>query len=145
MTDVLTPQQRHLNMSRVRGKNTKPEMLLRSRLHARGFRFRIHRRDLPGSPDIVFPCYKAVIFVNGCFWHGHDCSRFKIPATRSEFWADKIAANRERDMRALAMLAKMGWRTLVVWECSLKGPAKHPLEQVIDQIADWLKSGNTTK
>lgn len=138
MTDVLTPEQRRLNMSRIRGKDTKPEMLLRRGLHARGFRFRLHRRDLPGCPDLVFPHYHAVVFVNGCFWHGHDCPMFKLPATRTEFWAAKIASNRNRDARALERLAAAGWRTLVIWECKLKGRARQPVSEVVNEIAAWL-------
>ena len=140
MVDVLTPEQRRLNMSRIRSKDTKPEMLLRRGLHARGFRFRLHRRELPGCPDLVFPHYRAVIFVNGCFWHGHDCPMFKLPATRTEFWAAKIAANRARDARALERLAAGGWRTLVIWECLLRGPARQSSEDVLDLVAKWLRS-----
>lgn len=139
MVDVLTPEQRRLNMSRIRGKDTKPEMLLRRGLHARGFRFRLHRRDLPGCPDLVFPQYHAVIFVNGCFWHGHDCPMFKLPATRTEFWAAKIAGNRARDAHALEGLAMLGWKALVLWECTLKGPSRQPVEEVIDWISGWLR------
>lgn len=139
MADVLTPDQRRLNMSRIHGKDTKPEMLLRRGLHARGFRFRLHRRDLPGCPDLVFPRFRAVIFVHGCFWHGHDCPMFKLPATRAEFWKTKIEKNRERDIRALEGLAAAGWRTLVVWECTLRGPRRKPVEKVLDQIDGWLR------
>jgi DNA mismatch endonuclease (patch repair protein) len=142
MTDVLTSEQRRLNMSRIHGKDTKPEMLLRRGLHARGFRFRLHRRDLPGCSDLVFPCFRAVIFVNGCFWHGHDCSMFKLPSTRTEFWSAKIAGNRARDARVLESLAAAGWRALVVWECVFRGPARRPADEIFDQIAVWLRSAN---
>lgn len=138
MADVLTPEQRRLNMSRIRGRDTKPEMLLRRSLHARGFRFRLHRRDLPGCPDLVFPALRAVVFVHGCFWHGHDCAMFKLPATRTEFWAAKIAGNRNRDILALQDLSAAGWRTFVVWECDLRGPARRPLEIIIDEVVAWL-------
>ena len=144
MTDVLTPEQRHLNMSLIRGKDTKPEMLLRRGLHARGFRYRLHRRDLPGCPDLVFPRLRAVVFVHGCFWHGHDCPRFKLPATRSEFWATKIAANRERDVRALESLVAGGWRVLVIWECTLKGRQRRFATEILDEIIRWLNSGQIT-
>src|SRR5262245_20506194 len=93
MADVLTPEQRRLNMSRIRGADTKPERLVRSALHARGFRFRLHRRDLPGKPDLALPRYRAVILVHGCFWHGHKCSLFQLPETRREFWEAKIRGN----------------------------------------------------
>src|ERR1700719_1649815 len=99
MGDVLTPEQRRLNMSRIRGRDTKPELLLRRGLHAAGLRFRLHTERLPGRPGLVFPRYRAAILVHGCFWHGHDCPLFKLPATRSEFWASKIAGNRTRDNR----------------------------------------------
>jgi DNA mismatch endonuclease (patch repair protein) len=110
MTDVLTPEQRRLNMSRIRGKDTKPEMLLRRGLHARGFRFRLHRRDLPGCPDLVFSHCHAVIFVNGCFWHGRECPMFKLPATRAEFWRTKVLRNVERDRIAQEKLMRDKWR-----------------------------------
>ncbi|HZY61275.1 MAG TPA: very short patch repair endonuclease [Edaphobacter sp.] len=138
MTDVLTTEQRRLNMSRIRGKDTKPEMLLRRALHARGFRFRLHRRDLPGRPDLVFPQFHSVIFVNGCFWHGHDCPLFKLPATRTGFWAAKIEGNKKRDCRALEDLAISGWRTLVLWECALKGPKREHMDLIADRVANWL-------
>ena len=140
MTDVLTPAQRRLNMSRIRGKDTKPELLLRRGLHACGFRFRLHRRDLPGCPDLVFPRFHAVVFVHGCFWHGHGCPMFKSPTTRPEFWAAKIEGNRARDLRASEDLKAAGWRTLVVWECTLRGPERLPIEQVLAWISEWLLS-----
>ena len=139
MTDVLTPAQRRLNMSRIHGKDTRPELLVRRGLHARGLRFRLHRRDLPGRPDLAFPRLRAVVFVHGCFWHGHDCPMFKLPATRSEFWASKIASNRQRDAQVLESLAASGWRSLIIWECSLRGPARRPLDQILDQVAEWLR------
>jgi DNA mismatch endonuclease, patch repair protein len=145
MADVLTPEQRRLNMSRIRGRDTKPEMLLRRGLHARGFRFRLHRRDLPGCPDLVFPALRAVVFVHGCFWHGHDCAMFKLPATRTEFWAAKIEGNRRRDVRALQELSPAGWRTFVLWECDLRGPARRPLESVIDEVVAWLTRGGQAR
>lgn len=140
MTDVLTPEQRRLVMSRIRGKDTKPELILRRGLHAAGFRYRIHARELPGRPDLVLPRYRAVIFVNGCFWHGHDCPMFRLPETRREFWATKISANRERDRRQKVELSEDGWRCLVVWECSMRGKARHPVADVISACARFLKS-----
>lgn len=139
MVDVLTPAQRQLNMSRIRGKYTKPELLLRRGLHALGFRFRLHRKDLPGRPDLVFSARRAVIFVHGCFWHGHDCALFKTPSTRTEFWMAKIAANRQRDDRTVADLAAAGWRVLTVWECSLKGHRRLPVPEVIGQCAAFVR------
>jgi DNA mismatch endonuclease, patch repair protein len=140
MADVLTTEQRRLNMSRIRGRDTKPELTLRSGLHARGLRFRLHRKNLPGCPDLVFPCFHAVVFVHGCFWHGHDCPMFKMPATRAEFWATKIGGNRARDGRARLGLARAGWRTLVVWECALSGPCRRSVDSVLDEVMAWLNT-----
>lgn len=138
--DRLTPEQRSLNMSRVRGRDTKPELLLRRSLHAAGLRYRLHRRDLPGSPDLVFPSRGAVAFVHGCFWHGHDCPAFRLPATRPEFWRTKIDTNRERDARAHAALCDAGWRVLTVWECALRGRGRLPLPVVVGAAAAFLSS-----
>ncbi len=139
MVDVLTPVQRRLNMGRIRNKNTAPEMLLRRELHKRGLRFRLHRRDLPGCPDLAFPGLRAVVFVNGCFWHGHDCPKFILPKTRTEFWAAKIARNRARDASVLEELSARGWRTRVVWECALKGTHGSTIEDAVDGVVEWLR------
>ncbi len=139
--DVLTTEQRRFNMSRIRGKDTKPEMLLRRGLHAAGLRFRLHAPRLPGKPDLVFPKHHAVMLIHGCFWHGHDCPLFRMPATRPEFWAKKISGNRERDFRSAKALRLAGWRLLTVWECSLKGPARKPVDEVIDYCATFIKGG----
>jgi DNA mismatch endonuclease (patch repair protein) len=139
MVDVLTSEQRHLNMSRIRSADTVPEMLLRCALHRRGIRYRLHRKDLPGCPDITLPKYKSVIFINGCFWHGHECAMFKLPATRREFWETKIQKNRKRDMRALSALISDGWRTFVLWECAIRGPARRPLDTIVGEIIFWLE------
>lgn len=110
-------------MARVKGKNTAPELIVRRLVHAGGFRFRLHRRDLPGSPDLVFPRYRAVIFVHGCFWHRHEgCSRTTTPKTRTAFWNNKFEANVARDARVAAELEQQGWRVLVLWECETKNP-----------------------
>ena len=127
-------------MSGIRGTNTKPEVLLRKGLHARGFRFRLHDRSLPGKPDIVLPRYRAVIFAHGCFWHGHDCHLFKWPSTRPEFWQGKIERNRTVDARSEAALAEAGWRQAIIWECALKGRTRLPTQDVISACADWLQS-----
>ena len=139
MADVLTPEQRRLNMSRIRGKNTKPELVLRRGLHAKGFRFQLHRRDLPGRPDLVFPRYRSVILVHGCFWHGHGCSLTKMPATRPDFWAAKIANNRDHDQRVLVALHGAGWRTLVVWECAIRGPNRQSEDVVLSSCIKFLE------
>jgi DNA mismatch endonuclease, patch repair protein len=138
MPDVLTREQRHLNMSRIRGKDTKPEMLLRHGLHALGFRYVLHQRALAGCPDLAFPRYKAVIFVHGCFWHGHDCHLFKVPGTRTDFWLEKIARNVERDKKAFAALRQEGWRVLTIWECALRGTQRINLDKVLGKAKAFL-------
>ena len=109
-------------MSRIKGANTKPEIGVRSLLHRIGYRFRLHRRDLPGTPDIVLPGRKAVVFVHGCFWHGHACKRTKMLKTREDYWAEKIDGNRRRDARKRRQLRALGWKVVVVWECETKKP-----------------------
>jgi len=130
-------------MSGIRDRDTKPEKLIRSMLHARGFRFRINRRDLPGRPDIVFPGLKAVIMVHGCFWHGHDCPLFRLPGTRTEFWAAKIGRNRENDARVTRALLDAGWRVGTVWECALRGRGKD-IPGTVEALAAWLRSDSRT-
>lgn len=137
--DVLTAEQRRLNMSRIRGKDTKPEMLLRRGLHAAGLRFRLHVSDLPGRPDIVLPRYRAAILIHGCFWHGHDCKLFKLPTTRREFWTKKISGNRARDERSAEALHRAGWRVMTVWECSVKGPARRPPTEVVGSCVAFIR------
>lgn len=138
MVDVLTPELRRLNMSRVRGQDTKPEMLIRRGLHARGLRFRVHRCDLPGRPDIVLSSRKAAIFVHGCFWHGHDCSLFRMPSTHPEFWGKKIAANKQRDAAAIEALDALGWRVGVVWECAMRGSGRLSPEILLDRLMNFV-------
>ena len=121
MTDVHTREQRSRNMAAIRSRNTKPEVRVRRVLHALGFRFRLHRKDLPGAPDIVLPGRKLAVFVHGCFWHGHDCARgARVPKQNRPYWTQKIERNRQRDVRTQAELIARGWTTLVVWECELK-------------------------
>ncbi|GBQ14684.1 very short patch repair endonuclease [Swaminathania salitolerans] len=144
MADIVTPEVRSRMMSGIRGRNTKPEIMLRKALHAQGFRFRIHDRTLPGRPDIVLPKWKAVILVQGCFWHGHDCSLFRMPSTRQEFWCEKIEGNRARDARNREKLIGQGWRVFEVWECAMKGPERLNPEQVIEMAASWLREGAST-
>lgn len=107
-------------MSGIRGKDTRPEIIVRQALHRAGFRFRLHRKDLPGKPDIVLPKYHTVIFVHGCFWHGHGCRYFKVPKTRTDFWLDKIMANAKRDRLQEDALRAAGWRVFTVWECDIR-------------------------
>ncbi len=141
MADVVDPATRSRMMSGIRGKNTKPELLIRKALHARGFRYRLHC-DLPGRPDICLPKHRAVIFVHGCFWHGHGCHLFKWPSTRPEFWRAKIERNCEVDKAAEARLNDLGWRVATVWECALKGKSRLDLGEVIGRCTDWLVSDN---
>src|SRR5438067_7398142 len=118
MADVHTKEQRSRNMAAIRGRDTKPEMIVRRIVHRLGYRFRLHRRDLPGRPDVVLPRHRSVIFVHGCFWHQHSCRYGRVvPATRAEFWKTKRDENMARDIRNIKALRKMGWRVLVVWEC----------------------------
>lgn len=140
MTDVHSKETRSKNMAAVSGKNTKPELLIRKALHRRGFRYRLHDKNLPGKPDLVFPKYKAVIFVNGCFWHHHDCHLFTWPSTRKDFWKSKIEANKTRDIEAIKQLRSMGWRVLTIWECSLKGKSRLPAETLISIVSNWIVS-----
>lgn len=126
-------------MSRVRSRDTAPELAVRRSLHAAGFRFRLHGRGLPGRPDLVFPKYRAVIFVHGCFWHGHDCPRGRPPATRTEFWGAKIARNRARDTATEQALHDAGWRVLTVWECGVSGPARRDPAALVALCAAFLR------
>ena len=125
-------------MSGIRGRDTKPELLLRKGLHAMGFRYKLHDKSLPGKPDLVFPRYRAVIFVNGCFWHGHDCHLFKWPKSRKDFWREKIKSNIDRDRLVTSQLKEQGWRVLRVWECALKGRTRIGLDEVLEDSALWL-------
>jgi len=144
VADIVDSTTRSRMMSGIRGKNTKPEIAVRKGLFARGFRFRLHRKDLPGKPDIVLPKFSAVVLVNGCFWHGHDCHLFKQPGTRPEFWKRKFATNRENDKRAKRRLRQEGWRVLVIWECALKGKTRKPLDAVLDEAAEWIRGDAST-
>lgn len=141
MTDVVDKATRRRMMSSIRGKDTKPEVLIRKALHAQGFRYRLHDKALPGKPDLVFPKYKAVVFIHGCFWHGHDCRYFKVPQTRTAFWVDKIAGNQRRDARQLALLNNTGWRVLVVWECATRKNKTLAKDLLIDYVVNWLIMG----
>jgi DNA mismatch endonuclease, patch repair protein len=118
--DTMSKEARSKLMSRIRSKNTRPEVAVRSVLHRMGFRFRLHRKDLPGQPDIVLPRHRKVILVQGCFWHGHDCALGSKPKSNQEYWSSKIAANRERDRRVLEELEAAGWAVLEIWECEVR-------------------------
>ncbi|MBJ7500629.1 MAG: DNA mismatch endonuclease Vsr [Sphingopyxis sp.] len=139
--DIVDPATRSRMMAGIKAGNTGPELAVRRALHAHGFRFRLHARSLPGKPDIVLPRWKAVIFVHGCFWHGHDCPLFKLPSTRRDFWKAKLERNRERDREVTAILESTGWRILNVWECALKGKEKLGIRMVADLVDQWLREG----
>ncbi|HXI88298.1 MAG TPA: DNA mismatch endonuclease Vsr [Parvularculaceae bacterium] len=135
MADVFSKAKRSEVMRAVKGANTKPEVALRKALFARGFRYRLHAKELPGKPDLVFPKYRAVIFVHGCFWHGHNCARgARTPATNRRYWTGKIERNRTRDKEHGRALAALGWRTHIVWECELRD-----ISLAADVAARWLK------
>ena len=140
MADVLTSEQRQRNMRNIHGKNTKPELLLRRALHKCGLRYRLYRRDLPGCPDLVFPKYRTVIFVHGCFWHRHGCAATSTPTTRPEFWEKKFAGNVARDKKAVEALLADGWRVIIVWECALKSHARKELPALCEQIVQTLQA-----
>lgn len=142
MTDVVDVATRSRMMAGIQGKNTKPELLIRKALHARGFRFRLHVKDLPGKPDLVLPKYRALVFIHGCFWHGHACRYFKVPQTRSEFWLEKIGKNKTRDSLQEGALKAMGWRVLIVWECAVRSMKKEKSPLLVDLIASWLINGS---
>lgn len=142
MTDVVSAQKRSEMMSGIRGKNTRPELQVRKALFAMGYRFRLHRKDLPGRPDIVLPRWRVAILVHGCFWHGHkDCRYAKTPSTRTAFWAAKLESNRQRDQRDLESLRAAGWRTLVIWECFLRSPLRANLDVALN---DWIEGSLET-
>jgi DNA mismatch endonuclease, patch repair protein len=130
-------------MSRVKPKDTRQEVEIRKRLFALGFRYRLYDKKLPGTPDIVLPKYKAVIFIHGCFWHAHDCALFRWPSSKKVFWKKKLEGNRERDAKHLAALKKLGWRIMVIWECAYRGTGRNS-EKEFDTITaksvKWLKS-----
>lgn len=140
MADVVDTATRSRMMSGIRGRDTKPERIIRSALHRLGFRFRLHSSTVPGRPDLVLPKYRATIFVNGCFWHGHDCALFKWPATRRTFWRQKINANRRRDQVVQAKLRNAGWRQLTIWECAIRGGRQKDILRTTIKTARWLRS-----
>lgn len=140
MADVLSPEQRRLNMRRVRGRDTKPEMMIRRGLHARGLRYRLHDMTLPGRPDLVFSKLRVAVFIHGCFWHAHGCVLSRLPATRQDFWQQKLEANAARDQKAVEALQADGWRVLVIWECALRGPGRVGVETVLDGAAVFIRA-----
>lgn len=127
-------------MSRIRGKDTLPELLIRKGLHARGLRYRLQDRSLPGRPDLVFPKHKAIIFVHGCFWHAHGCNLSKVPKSREQFWAEKLSKNRMRDQRANEDLSACGWRVIVIWECALRGVGRLDRDELLNLAEKFIRS-----
>jgi DNA mismatch endonuclease (patch repair protein) len=140
MADIVPPSVRSRMMAGIRNKDTKAELILRGGLHSLGFRYRLHVKNLPGKPDIVFPKHRAVLFAHGCFWHGHDCHLFVWPKSRPKWWRDKIERNRAVDLRVTETLLTMGWRVGVVWECAIKGRSRRPQDTMIESCASWLRS-----
>jgi DNA mismatch endonuclease (patch repair protein) len=137
MADVHSKQTRSFNMSRIRSSNTKPEMLVRKFLHANGFRYSLHKKTLPGKPDIVLSKYKTVIFIHGCFWHGHtNCKYFVVPKTRTDWWLNKINTNKANDAKAVKALKKEGWKIITVWECKLKSSG---VQQTLSSLITKIK------
>lgn len=126
-------------MAAIRRVDTRPESVIRQGLHARGLRFRLQDKQLPGRPDLVFPRYRVALFVNGCFWHGHDCPLFRWPTTRADFWRAKITGNVVRDLRNGAQLEALGWRVGVAWECAVKGPGRLQADQMLDELAAAIR------
>jgi len=130
-------------MSGIKGKDTKPEIAIRKRLFAAGYRYRLHDKRLPGKPDLVLPKYNAVIFINGCFWHKHDCHLFKWPVTRKTFWKKKLTRNHEKDRETLFELNRIGWRVATIWECSFRGPGinkQKEIAKICKKVVKWLES-----
>lgn len=140
MVDIISPERRSALMSRIRGKDTKIELEVRHGLHALGFRYRLGGAGLPGRPDIVLPKYRTVVFVHGCFWHGHSCHLFRLPKTRPDFWSAKIDANRERDRRQTYLLQEAGWNVETVWECELRAHSTEQRAEVIIALGDRIRT-----
>jgi DNA mismatch endonuclease, patch repair protein len=137
MSDVHNKATRSYNMSQIRSSNTKPELQVREFLHAQGFRYSLHNKKLPGKPDIILNKYKTIIFIHGCFWHGHArCKYFKIPKTRTQWWTDKITTNKANDVKAVKALRREGWKVMVIWECKLK---KGKVEKTLEKLLYSLK------
>jgi len=142
MVDVHDRITRSRNMAAIKNKNTRPELLVRKALHQAGFRYRLHVTTLPGKPDLVFPKYKAVVFIHGCFWHQHQCPQFHWPKSRTAWWQSKITANRVHDEFVQDKLRELGWRVLLVWECALKGKARYDRAELVRLASNWIVAGS---
>lgn len=143
MTDIVDKKTRSRMMSRILGRDTKPEMVVRSGLHQLGFRFRLHVKGLPGRPDLVLPRWKTAVFVNGCFWHCHGCELFRWPKTNHEFWKTKLTANRDRDRKAIHRLVGDDWYVAIIWECAIRHRKSIQIERMFSSLSNWIskKSG----
>jgi DNA mismatch endonuclease (patch repair protein) len=142
--DRISPEARSRLMSKIGPRDTKPELAVRSLLHRLGYRFRLHRKDLPGTPDLVLARHRVAIFVHGCFWHGHRCKADKMPKSRTDYWGPKIEANKARDARKARQLRKLGWRVLSVWECELKQPERL-MKRLVSRISQGAPSGRSIR
>ncbi|MVT52581.1 DNA mismatch endonuclease Vsr [Bradyrhizobium yuanmingense] len=140
--DILTTAERSRRMASVRQRDTQPELIVRTILHKQGFRFRVNQRHLPGSPDIVLPRWRVVIFVHGCFWHMHKCSLFRLPQTRSDWWMQKLKLNRKRDRKAIRDANASGWRAIVVWQCAIKGKHRREIDDLARLLARAIRKGS---
>lgn len=140
MTDIVDPATRSRMMSSIRGKDTQPEILVRKALHARGYRYRLHVKGLPGRPDMVFPKYRAVIMINGCFWHRHNCKMFHWPKSNGKFWREKLGRNAQNDRKNIDALLREDWRVQVVWECALRGEGRLTEAMLISRLSRWITS-----
>lgn len=138
--DIVDQETRSRYMSGIRGKNTKPELVVRKLLHARGYRYRLHVKGLEGRPDLVLPKYKAIIFVHGCFWHMHNCNLFKMPQTNQDFWSEKLLKNKNKDKETVESLMSLDWRVCIVWECALRGSTRLDLDELVEKLEKWINS-----
>lgn len=144
MADFLTPKERSDLMSKIRSKDTTPEIFIRKLLFKKGYRYRVHYSKLPGNPDLAFPKYHAVIFVHGCFWHGHNCHIFSLPKSKFKFWKEKITKNQKRDAQAYEKLSGLGWRICTIWECAITGKSKLSSKEIEKKAVEFLGNSNIT-
>ena len=140
MADIVDVKTRSRMMAGIGTKNTKPEIVVRQMLFRMGFRYRLHRTDLPGKPDLVLPAWDVAVLVNGCFWHGHECHLFKWPKTNRKFWREKISKNRERDLRVQKELNALGWHVMIVWECTTRAKTDRQLDSLGNRMATWIEA-----
>jgi DNA mismatch endonuclease (patch repair protein) len=145
LADIVDKKTRTLIMASIKNKNTIPELNIRKALFAKGIRYRLHDRKLPGSPDLVFPKYKAVIFIHGCFWHNHNCKHGRLPSSNRQFWEVKLQGNAMRDQQTMVKLHSLGWRTRIIWLCSLKNKQTFESDKDVDEIVNWLKERQPKK